>query len=67
MSKKFGFIGWICFIILIIGGFDAGVFGVTGGNLFALIFKGFVFRLVYIVIGLSAVYMTYTIFRKAKD
>ncbi|OPY17105.1 MAG: hypothetical protein A4E23_01602 [Methanomethylovorans sp. PtaU1.Bin073] len=52
---------WIALVLVIIGGLNWGLFGISQGlNLVALLFGySIVARIVYILVGLSALYMVY--------
>ncbi len=52
-------IDWIAFVLLIIGGLNWGLVGAFSFNLVELIFGavGWLLSLVYILVGLSAIYM----------
>ena len=54
-----GPIGWIAFVLVVIGGLNWGLVGIFNWNLVAAIFGDMtvVARIVYILVGLSALYM----------
>jgi len=58
--KKMGLLGWICQILVIIGALN---WGLVGAFRFDLIYKifgaGTVSRIVYIIVGLAAIYLIY--------
>ncbi|WP_209621224.1 DUF378 domain-containing protein [Methanolobus bombayensis] len=58
---------WLALVLVIIGGLNWGLFGISQDlNLVALIFGySIIARVVYILVGLSAVYMIY--FATKKD
>lgn len=65
MAKK-STIDWIAMILVIIGGLNIGLVGVGGWNVLDMIFGSIpiLARIVYILIGLSALYMLYVYFKK---
>ena len=58
--KKMGLWGWICQILVIIGALN---WGLVGAFRFDLVYKifgaGTVSRIVYIIVGLAALYLIY--------
>ncbi|MDF1497297.1 MAG: DUF378 domain-containing protein [Patescibacteria group bacterium] len=56
---KFTILDWIALILLIVGGVNWGLVGVFNIDLVATIFGDFSWlsRLVYIIVGLSAIYI----------
>jgi len=58
-------LGWICFILVIIGGINWGLIGFFSFNLVATIVGAWpaVERIVYILVGLSSLYLIYEGFR----
>ncbi|MFA5178024.1 MAG: DUF378 domain-containing protein [Candidatus Paceibacterota bacterium] len=50
---------WIALILVIIGGINWGIYGIWGYDLVAIIFSSvaIIARIVYILVGLSAVYL----------
>jgi len=65
MCKNHGILYWICLILVIIGGLNWGLIGIVNFNLVHLIFGNmtFITRLVYILIGLAAVYLIYLAYK----
>lgn len=64
---KFNLLDKIAFILLIIGGIDWGILGLTNFNLIGFIFgSGAVARIVYILVGASAILMLTFIIRSSK-
>ena len=63
---KMGTIDWIAFILLIIGGLNWGLVGIGGWNVVDMIFGSIaiLLKIVYILVGLSALYMLYGHFKK---
>jgi uncharacterized membrane protein YuzA (DUF378 family) len=56
--KKFGLLGWICQILVLIGALNWGLVGALKFDLVAKIFGyGTVTRVIYIIIGVAAVYL----------
>jgi len=56
--KKLGFVGWICQILVLVGALNWGLVGALKFDLVAKIFGyGTVARVVYIVIGVAAIYL----------
>lgn len=55
---KMGVIGWIAFILVVIGGLNWGLVGIFNLNVVDAIFgvMSIVSRIVYILVGLSAIY-----------
>jgi len=63
---KMGTIDWIAFILVIIGGLNWGLVGIGGWNVVDMIFGSIpiLLKIVYILVGLSALYMLYVQFKK---
>jgi uncharacterized membrane protein YuzA (DUF378 family) len=61
---KMGPIGWIAFALVVIGGLNWGLVGIFNFDLVATIFgtMSTIARIVYILVGLSAVYMVFGCF-----
>lgn len=56
--KKMGTMGTIAFILVVVGGLNWGLVGAFGFNLVEAIFgMSMVANIVYILVGLSAIYM----------
>lgn len=57
--KKFNFLDWVAIILLVVGGLNWGLVGIFDFDLVAVIFgaMSMLARLVYILVGLSAVYV----------
>lgn len=70
--KKMSVLDWIAMILLIIGGLNWGLVGVANFDLVGAIFKGTyeigsdatIAKIVYILVGLSALYMLIMAFAK---
>lgn len=56
---------WIALILLIVGGLNWGLVGVFDWNLVSAIFGsiGWLMNLIYILVGLSALYTIYYLFK----
>lgn len=50
---------WIALILVIIGGINWGIYGIWGYDLVAIIFSSvaIIARIIYVLVGLSAVYL----------
>jgi len=56
--KKLSLLGWICQILVLIGALNWGLIGALKFDLVAKIFGyGTVTRVIYIIVGLAAVYL----------
>lgn len=57
--NKFNAWDWVAFVLLVIGGLNWGLVGIFNFDLVATIFgvMSVVARIVYILVGLSAIYM----------
>ncbi len=55
---KMGPIGWIAFILVVVGGLNWGLVGLFNFDLVAAIFGAMstISRIVYVLVGLSAIY-----------
>ncbi len=73
--KKMNALDWIAMILLIIGGLNWGLVGAAKFDLVGAIFKGtndigsdnVVAKIIYILVGLSALYMLVMAFMKKDD
>lgn len=63
--KKMNAIDWVAMILVIIGGLNWGLVGLFDWDLVATIFGAMstISRAVYILVGLSALYMVYSAMR----
>jgi uncharacterized protein len=63
---KMGLFGWIIFILVVIGGINWGLIGLFNFDLVAAIFgeMSLVARIVYTLVGLSALVMLFKAFMK---
>jgi hypothetical protein len=60
-NMKMNFLDWIAFILVIIGGLNWGLIGVIGFNLVDSLFgMGLISNIIYVVVGLSALYLIVT-------
>ena len=62
-------VDWIAMALLIIGGVNWGLVGLFGFDLVATLFGNMtpISRLVYVLVGLSALYSIYTTFKVGTD
>ena len=68
-SKTMNAVDWIAMALLIIGGVNWGLVGLFGFDLVATLFGDMtpISRLVYVLVGLSALYSIYTTFKVGTD
>lgn len=65
--RNLGILGWIAMVLVIIGGLDAGLYGLFQFHLLEVFFSSkFIGRVIYILIGLGAVYLIYHLFSHKK-
>lgn len=66
--KKLNTLDWITLILVIVGGLNWGLVGILKFDLVAAIFgeMGVISRIVYILVGLSAIYIAVTLGKLAK-
>lgn len=66
---KMGPISWVAFVLTVIGGLNWGLVGAFNFDLVAAIFGSMpiVVKIIYILVGLSAIIMIVRPFMKAKD
>lgn len=58
---KMNLLDWIAFILVIIGGLNWGLIGILGFNLVDAIFgMGIIANIIYVLVGLSALYLVAT-------
>lgn len=59
--KKYSVLGWICFILVVIGGINWGLVGIFGFNLVAFLFGAWpiVERIIYVLVGVAAVILIF--------
>ena len=68
-ARRFNALDWIAAILLIVGGLNWGLVGIADFNLVAALFgEGTTLsRIVYILVGLSAVYYLYTVTKMGRN
>lgn len=68
-SKSMNAIDWIAMTLLIIGGINWGLIGLFNFDVVATLFGDMspISRLVYVVVGLSALYSIYTTIKVSRD
>lgn len=60
--KNLALIRWICWIIVVAGGINWGLWGLFRLNLVeAILGGGFLSRIVYIIVGLAAGFLIYSV------
>lgn len=61
-AKRMNAIDWIAMVLLIVGGLNWGMVGLTGIDLVAAVFgdMSMLSRAIYVLVGLSALYSIYT-------
>ncbi len=66
MAKEMSTLDWIAYVLLIVGGLNWGLFGAFKFNLVTTIFGAIPFleTIVYLLVGVSALYVAYSIFKK---
>ena len=66
--NKLSTLDWIALILVIIGGLNWGLVGIFGFDLVATIFGAMsvLARIIYILVGLSALYLLFTCSKLAK-
>lgn len=64
--RNLSLVGWISFVLVIIGGINWGLVGLANINVVSVIFGDFslLARLVYILVGLGALYLIYAAIAK---
>ncbi len=62
--KKMGTVGWIAFVLVVIGALNWGLVGALEFNLVGTLFGEMevLIRAVYVLVGLGAIYMVYEVF-----
>lgn len=62
MDMKMGTVGWIAFILVVVGGLNWGLVGLFNYDLVAAIFGAMstISRIVYILVGIAAIYFLVT-------
>lgn len=67
MMKNLGILGFVAYIIVLIGGINWGLVGLGDFNVIGMFFGGgmtLLSRLIYILVGISAGYLIYLAFTK---
>lgn len=69
MKNKCNALDWIAMVLVIIGALNWGLVGIFGFDLVAAIFgeMGIVSRIIYILVGISGLYMIYAATKCHKD
>ena len=67
--KQMSILGWIAFVLVIIGSLNWGLVGAFDFDLVATIFgpMSVISRIVYVLVGLGALYMIVSAFSKPKQ
>ncbi len=67
--KRFGLIDWVAFVLVIVGGVNWGLVGLFNFDLVAVLFgqMTIISKAVYILVGVSALYMLYAATIGKKD
>jgi uncharacterized membrane protein YuzA (DUF378 family) len=67
--KKLNVIDWVALLLVVIGGLNWGLVGLFNFNLVATIFGDMtmITKIIYIVVGLAALYTLYFLFRAKKS
>lgn len=61
IMKHLDKIGWVAFVLLLVGGINMGLYGLFGADLLLKILGGFLGRLLFVLIGVSAGYLIYLV------
>ena len=62
--RELNLYGWIALVIVIIGGINWGLVGLFNVNIISGIFGHLLGRLIFIVVGVAAVYLCYLIYEE---
>lgn len=67
--KGMSVVEWVVMVLVVVGGINWGLVGAFDFNLVAMIFKSMpvVARVVYVLVGLAAVYMAFDVVRHGKE
>jgi uncharacterized protein len=67
--KRLNSLDWISLILLIVGGINWGLVGLFNFNLVGFLFgeSSALSRLIYVIVGLAAVYVIYFLFREDSE
>ena len=60
MAKEMSTVSWIAFILLVIGGLNWALVGLFNFNLVMTIFGDLLSRIIYVLVGISAIYMIFS-------
>jgi len=60
MAKEMSTVSWIAFILLVIGGLNWALVGLFNFNLVMTIFSDLLSRIIYVLVGISAIYMIFS-------
>lgn len=66
MLKSWNLYSYVCFILLLVGGIDLGLYGILGVNIFHAILGNFLGRILCLVIGIAAGYLIYLLVLEKK-
>lgn len=66
---KMGILGWVAFVLVIVGALNWGLVGIASFDLVAAIFgdMSMIARVVYSLVGLSAIYMVIVALTKSGE
>ena len=60
--KDLDIYGWIALVLVIIGGINWGLVGLVKLDIILAIFGGLLSRLIFIIVGVAAIYLCYLIY-----
>ena len=60
MANEMSTVSWIAFILLVIGGLNWALVGLFNFNLVETIFGNLLSRIIYVLVGISAVYLIFS-------
>ncbi len=66
MLKSWDLYSYACFVLLLLGGIDLGLYGIFGINFFHAILGGLLSRLLCLAIGIAAGYLIYLLVLEKK-
>ncbi len=66
MLKSWDLYSYACFVLLLVGGIDLGLFGIFGVNILQAILGGFLGRVLCLIIGIAAGYLIYLLVLQKK-
>lgn len=66
--KKHNILDWICFILVLIGALNWGIYGISDHNIVQMIFGQvpWLLKVIYIVVGLAGLWSIYTFSKGCK-